>query len=121
MLEDEKHPHYCRKEKELGALESKVGGLADDINTLNRIVMTGNGQPPLATSVPQLAGAVKELVPVIHDLKTGLSGFIRFQSEQEGYHKGEETAKRRSRWVIGILVTVGLGLMTTMIVLLAKM
>lgn len=121
MPENEKHPSYCRKEKELGSLESKVEGLTDDINTLNRIVMTGNGQPPLATSVPQLAGAVKELVPAVQDLKTGLSGFIRFQSEQEGYHRGKETARKRSRWIIGILVTVGLGLMTTMIVLLSKM
>ena len=116
-MEDEKATHACLRSEEFGALGSKVEGLAENVNTLNKIVMTGNGEPPLATTVPILTKAVEELVPAVQDLRTGLSGFVKYQSEQEGYHRGKEAVRKRSRWIIGILVSIGIALLTTMIVL----
>ncbi len=117
MAEKETFSHACLRSEEFGALGSRVDGLTEDVITLNKIVMTGNGEPPLATTVPILARAVKELVPAVQDLRTGLSGFVKYQSEQEGYHRGKEAVRKRSRWIIGILVSIGIALLTTMIVL----
>lgn len=111
MPDNKQSSHICLRSKEFGALESKVDTLKNDVKILNKMVLTGNGDPPLTVSVPLLTGAVK-------DLKTGLSGFVKFQSEQEGYHRGKETIRKRNRWLIGILVTLILGLLGTMVTLM---
>jgi len=114
-----KPSHECLRSQEFGAITTKVDEISKDVEALNKVVMVGNGEPALASTVPQLSKAVsEELVPAVRDLRTGLSGFMKFQSEQEGYHKGKEAIRNRNRWLIGVLITLILGLLGTMVTLM---
>jgi len=97
-MTDSKHPAYCRKEREIGEIHT-------DLKTIKTIVM-GNGKEGLNVSVPILSQNVEKLDGSVGDLKTTLSGFVKFQENQEGQHEGRVEARRRSRWIIGTLITV---------------
>lgn len=103
--------HTCLRSEEFGKLHADVNNLKDDVGILKKAVMEGNGEPALTVTVPQLSIAVKDLTPQVEGLKTGVSSFLQFQKEQEGYHKGKQTVRNRDRWLIGIMVTVILGLL----------
>ena len=115
--------HICLRSEEFGKLTSDVDGLKDDVETLNKIVMEGNGHEALQVSVPKLAQAVdnlnRNLTPAVNDLRTGVSGLLQFEKEQEGYHKGKRVESNRQRWLIGLLVMVLLGLLTTLIIMVS--
>jgi len=110
--------HACLKAQEIGILISNVKHMEGDLEVLNKAVMIGNGEPPLNASVPMLAKAVETLIIAVQELKTGVAGFLQYQEGQEGYHKGKDTVRRRNRWLIGLLVTVILGLGTTLVVVM---
>jgi len=107
--------HTCLRSEEFGKIISDVDNLKEDVKVLNKAVMEGNGEPALTVTVPQLSLAVKALTPQVEGLKTGVSSFLQFQKSQEGYRKGKDSAKTRTRWIIGLLVTVVLGLLTALI------
>jgi len=92
------HTQYCRKEKEIAEMHA-------DLQTIKRIVM-GNGQEGLATSVPLLAQNVDTLGKSVDGLKTGVRGFLQYQQEQEGKNAGKAEIRRRTRWLVGILIGV---------------
>lgn len=107
---------YCRKEKEIAEMHT-------DIRHLKRIVMEGNGGEALATSVPRLSHSVEILnEKTIPDLQTGISAFLKYQNEESGIRKGQQSVRKRDRWLIGILVTaLGItigGLITLVVVVL---
>ena len=85
--------HVCIHEQDFGTLKAKVEDHDHKIN--------GNGQKGiiqivygLNTTVSELRSELKdELKPAIHDLKTTISGFGRFQSEVEAQARAEEKAK----------------------------
>jgi len=91
------HGPYCRKEGEISEIHA-------DLKTVKKYVM-GNGKDGLIVTVPQLSQNVEQLTKATDDFKTTLSGFIKFQQEQVGKKKGIDESKRRSRWIIGLLVT----------------
>lgn len=90
--------NYCRKEKEIAEIHA-------DLQTIKKIVM-GNGQEGLSVSVPKLAQNVARLGQSVDGLKTGVSGFLQYQQEQEGKQSARIELSRRNRWIIGLLVGV---------------
>lgn len=99
----ETHSGYCRKEKEIAEMHT-------DLQTIKKIVM-GNGQEGLSVSVPKLAQNVDRLGKSVDGLKTGVNGFLRFQQEQEGKADGKNEIRRRTRWIITLMI----GLITTLL------
>jgi hypothetical protein len=81
-----------------------------DLQTIKRIVM-GNGQEGLAATVPKLTLVTDRLGKSVEGLKIGVNGFVRYQQEQEGKADGKTEVRRRTRWIIGILI----GLITTLL------
>ena len=115
------------RSEEFGKLISDVDNLKGDVEVLNKAVMRGNGEPALTVTVPQLSKSVKELTPVVGDLKTGVNAFLQFQKEQEGYHRGKEASARKSqrlsnknRWAIGLLVSAVVVLLVTLFTILSN-
>ena len=101
MGKENESSHTCLRSKEFGAMETKLETLGENVQKLNKMVWEGNGEPALASTVPQLSKAVsEELVPAVKYLRIGLSGFVKFQSEQEGYHRGKEAVRKRNRWLM---------------------
>jgi len=100
------HSSYCRKEKEIAEIYT-------DLKTVKKAVM-GNGKDGLIITVPVLSQTVEKLDETVGGLQKGLSGFLRFQENLEGNHEGKVQAKRKSRWVIGLLV----GALSTLVGLL---
>jgi hypothetical protein len=108
----------CKKEAIVGTLVTEVANLKEDVKILNKVVMEGNGNDALMVSVPKLAQAVKTFTPAVEKLTEEVSKSRHYQDQMEGYHKGKNTVKRRNRWLIGLLVTIILGLVTTVVVLI---
>jgi len=109
--------HICRKEKDLARLEAEM-------RTIKPIV-TGNGKDGLNVIVPKLSGQVDSLVIAVTDLKTVVRGFLEFQMHQEGKEEGMDILRdskarlrKRTAWVIGILITINLSLLGGMITLI---
>ena len=97
------HSSYCRKEKEIAEIHTKL-------LQIEKVVM-GNGQEGLATMVPKLSQSNDRLAKSIDGLKIGVSGFLKYQQEQEGMIDGKNEVRRRTRWVIGTLI----GFITTLL------
>ena len=76
------------------------------------VIGNGNG---LVKTVPQLNLTVQSLSGIVNDLQTAVSGFLKYQQEQEGKSAGVQEMKRRDRWLIGILVTVIVTLATGLV------
>lgn len=108
------HGDYCRKEKEIAEIYTKV-------SRMEKIVMDGNGNEALFISVPKLSDSVETLnEKTIPDLQKGMSGFLKFQENMEGRHDGKEAAQRRFRWIVGLMVTINLGMLSALIALILK-
>jgi hypothetical protein len=115
MSENGKHLAYCRKEKEIAEIYTKV-------NRIEKVVMDGNGNEALSTCVPKLSDNVETLTDrVIPDLKIAISGFHQFQSEQEGRHEGKESMRKRTRYIIGTLISVCSLLLVVVGILIGKL
>ena len=92
------HSEYCRKEKEIAETHA-------DVVIIKKIVM-GNGKDGLVTTVPKLTQGVDTLNLTMLNLERGLKGFLKYQQTMEGKHDGKAEMKKRTRWVIGLLVGV---------------
>jgi hypothetical protein len=76
-----------------------------------------NGQKGLITTSIKLNESVTHLTETTSNLATAVSGLVRFKDETIGGIKAKERIKINQRWVIGILITAILGLVTTIIAL----
>ncbi len=115
MSNGKEHSAYCLKEKEIAEIHTKV-------ERIEKVVMDGNGNEPLATCVPILSKNVETLnEKIIPDLQKGMRGFLQFQENLEGRHEGKEAIRYRLRWTIGLLVTISLGLISALIILIMKL
>jgi len=98
----------------------KIGQLEADVNLLKRAVM-GNGKEGLIVTVPLLSHSVEKLSGSVEGLKTGVRSFLRFQQEQEGRIAERVELKKRSRWLIGILVSANISLLGLLVTMIIKM
>jgi hypothetical protein len=113
-MPDSKHPAYCRKEREIAEIHTKV-------KRIEKVVMDGNGNEPLATCVPTLSKNVKTLTEkTIPDLQTGLRSFVQFQENMNGLKEGKRQIRRRDQWLIGLLVGANVTLLIGIISLILK-
>lgn len=106
------HSDYCRKEKEIAEIHT-------DLRIVKKVVM-GNGKG-LNVTVPLLAQNVEKLDETVGDFQTALSGFVKFQENMEGQQEGKMQIRRRTRWLIGLLVGVCISLVGLLIGLISKM
>jgi len=104
------HSTYCRKEKEIAEINIKV-------NRMEKVVMGGNGKG-LIVSVPLLAQSVETLNKNVETNNTLTSGVLRFKNELEGEGKAKAASQKRVRWLIGIAVTINLGLLAILVTLI---
>lgn len=98
---------YCQKTAEIAKLEEQV-------KTLNGIVMGNEG---LAQTVPVLNRNVSELSKTIGVLTTGVSGLLKFQETETGRRQGRFEMKQRNRWIVGIMVTLAVAIISGLIYL----
>ena len=100
---------YCRKEKEIAEIYT-------DLKTIKKKVM-GNGSPGLDESVPRLADAVDRLEITVGNLDRNVDRMTKRQDIFDGERLGKEEIRKRTKWLVGILVGVILslvgGLITT--------
>jgi len=106
----EEHSGYCRKEKEIAEIHTKV-------TRIEKVVMGGNGKG-LIVSVPLLAQNVETLNRNVETNNTLTSSVLKFKNELEGMDKGKEVLRKRMRWMIGIGVTINLGLLGLLVTLI---
>lgn len=104
--------------------EKDITALQTDMKNVKEIVM---GKDGLNVSVPLLAQQVENLGNVIGDLTTGVNGLVKFQFEQEGKEEGiqvmrdsKDRLRKRTSWIIGLLVTVVIGMLGGLIVLIVR-
>ena len=91
---------YCRKEGEIAEIQTKV-------MRMEKVLFDGNGGDPFVVSIPKLSQNVETLNnQTIPALQKGMSSFLKYQQAQEGKQAGKAEAKRSTRWMIGILITV---------------
>jgi hypothetical protein len=74
-----------------------------------------NGQRGLISTTISLNENVNHLTENVKLLATGVSGLTRFRDETIGGIKAKERNKINQRWIIGLLVSVILGLVTIFI------
>ena len=91
--------HNCIHETEFGRMISMLDQ--------HDKVLNGNGQKGLRDTVTELNLTVKELKPVIADLRTAVSGFGKFQTETEVEIRTDEKNKSNiqlkrvnTQWII---------------------
>jgi len=118
-MPNDKPSHSCLRSQEFGELKTKVEDLTDDVGTLKKLVVEGNGNPALSVSVPKLSDAVEKLTPVVERLDNKVDELIEDKALREGYRLGKEKVKKTNRWLIGTLIAFG-GLLLTAIALLLK-
>ena len=100
--------------------EAEIGKLRADVNQLLRAVM-GNGQPGLIVTVPRLAETVESFEETARNFALTVSEMYEFQQKEIGRATGKAEIRRRTKWVIGILVTLSTSLLGTVVVLMLKL
>ena len=100
---------YCTKAEEIAQMQT-------DLEAVKKAVM-GNGKDGLIVTVPLLSQSVMELKETTGDLKTGVNGFLKYQQTMEGKQGAKEEMRKRTRWLVGILISIMIllagGLVTT--------
>jgi len=99
--------HKCNHEGDIAKLAEKVGRMEK--------ALYDNGQKGLITTTILLNENVSNLNQNVTDLSTAVRGLVRFKDETIGGIKAKERMKVHSQWLIGILVTAVLGLVTALI------
>ena len=75
-------------------------------------ILYDNGQKGLISNVHQLNESVPTLSKNVEVLSTAVSGLTKFRDETIGGIRAKERMKVHSQWIIGLLVTAVLGLIT---------
>lgn len=98
-----KPEQYCSKEAEIAQIQT-------DLKLVKKAVM-GNGKDGLIVTVPVLSQNVSELKDTVGELRTGLSGFLKYQQSEEGKDIAKREEKRRTRAIVSLMI----GLITTLL------
>ena len=93
--------HKCKYEEKIKDLEKAV---------------FGNGQPGLKDRYIRLDTNVEALTESSDKLATTVSALVRFMSEIKGAHKMRTTIS----WLIGIIITLGLAYIGTVLTIAVK-
>lgn len=90
-----------------------------DLKNVKKIVM-GNGREGLDVSVPRLADNVGKFELTVANLDRNVDKMTQRLDKYEGERVGKEEMRKRTRWIIGTLITVAVFLAGTIITLLLK-
>ena len=99
--------HKCNHEGDIAKLSEKVGRMEK--------ALYDNGQKGLISNTIKLNENVINLSQNVQALGTAVSGLTRFRDETKGGIEAKERFKIHTRWLIGVLVTAVLGLVTALI------
>jgi hypothetical protein len=100
------HSTYCRKEKEIATIFEKVKRIEKEV--------VGNGEG-LVKTVPKLVTTVNDLKLVTSNLDRNLDKVVKAIDHNEGEKDGKAEIRRRTRWLVGILITIMSILLTGLI------
>ena len=76
----------CKHEQEWGQINEVIKGLVKQIY--------GNGQKGMAFTIPMMQSDIQDMTFQMAELKTAVSGVLKFVNESEGYKKGVTEAKQ---------------------------
>lgn len=86
--------------------------LREDVNKLNKIVFTGNGNQPLTVTIARQSEQIKVLSEKIQTMSnnfelmnTNISALLKFQIESQTRMDIKEKKIKINYWKIGLLVT----------------
>jgi hypothetical protein len=96
---------YCQNEKEIIELHA-------DMKIIKPIII-GNGKEGLAVTVPKLDNSVNSLQMTMVNLDRNVDRLIKQQDIYEGERVGKAEIRKRNRWIIGILISLAMGLLGT--------
>jgi len=98
--------HTCNKEDKLDSMEK-------DIGSLKRVVLPSNGNKGLVGLHNETQQALKHLTGEVELTSSNVSQLIKFQNQVETARSIKEDMRDRrrlrTRWVVGITITVLLG------------
>jgi len=87
------------------------------IEKLERVVTNGDDKEPLTVIVSRIderqiamSNTLEKLDSNVSGLTTTVSALVKTNEFMKGLDKGAERAKKKNRWIIGILVGVIVGL-----------
>lgn len=106
----------CKHDSEFGEMRSVVKGLVKEIY--------GNGQRGLARSIPEMSTRIDTLIMETAELKTAVSGILRFVSEEEGRGKErrESLTEKQAAWQrSGVKISAILGVCSIITALILKL
>lgn len=95
---------HCKYQDEIPKLVEKVSKIEK--------ALYDNGQRGLISTTISLNENVSNLTDNVKVLATGVSGLTKFRDETIGGIKAKERLKVNNRWIISILVSFILGLIT---------
>lgn len=97
----------CPHDKKIDRLEATVFG-------------HNNGSPGLKEIVSKLDGTVKIFAENTQHLTTAVSGLAKTVSEMKGEENIKQSYKNKSRWLIGLMITIVIFSITTIIALITS-
>jgi hypothetical protein len=88
--------------------EAKLGKLESISERIDKVI-NGNGNEGLLKTVIRLEEAVKEHTEIVKDVRTVVSGLVKFETVIETTIAKEERGRVNKRWLIGTIVVLVLG------------
>lgn len=85
---------YCRKEKEIGIIQTKVMNIEKKLENVE-IEIKGNNKPGLRETTIKLNDQVGNLNKVLPKLERGVDEFLQFQQNYLGIQEGKVQMKQR--------------------------
>lgn len=83
---------HCKYDGRLGEMEAVMKRLIQEIY--------GNGQEGLARTMPRQAQKMDILIMEVAELKTAVSGILRYVQETQGFQQGKRDQKQKTFSVI---------------------
>ncbi len=96
----------------------------DKFTELNRKVdkiesmIFGHEGPGLKDTVVRLDETVKHLDCTVQDLKTGVSGLVKYVEETKGKDKAKEGMVSTIRWLVGSVITITVAALTIIVTII---
>lgn len=79
--------HTCFHENEWGQMNQVIKGLVKQIY--------GNGQKGMAFAIPEMQTSIHAMTIEMGELKTAVSGVLKYVSSSEGFEAGQKEATER--------------------------
>jgi hypothetical protein len=98
--------HHCNQE--------------DRIKTIEKILITGNGQPSILKQMATMATNQENLIIKINDISDDVKSLLIYKDQNIGAvnYKGKVTSK--NRWMIGTIIALSSILVTIIVVIATK-